>query len=677
MTFSLSTSRLHLEFLASDARLRLSRYALADSSWFSETSNLFAVEINGQRFDASNLTLLDFTLDAPTNGVQHGIAHFGGDGFQLDHHVKVYADTALIESWQVLHVTGASRLHITRMDSFSLDLPPAEYDLLHFSSDWGEEFEPVRASLTGEITLETRSGRSSKGQHPYFALVRDDQTVLSGAVAWSGNWIFRFKPLPEGNYRLSGGLHDWNFVHNLPPGASRRTPPVILALGRDLDDTARQFHAIGRQYWYPRNDLSASLPVEWNHWWSYEDADINEAVFLANVESAAQLGIELCTLDAGWFGTNEHWYQLRGDWDHVNTDRFPHGIRAIADAVHAHGMKFGLWCEIEGLGEQAELARTHPEFAAQRDGASLGYVCLGNPQAEAWAFATLSRLIRDYACDWIKLDFNLDPGAGCNRTDHGHGAGDGLYAHYTGYYRLLDRIRAAYPEVVLENCSSGGLRIDLGMLRHTHMTFLSDPDWPAHDLQIFWGATTTLAPDVCLHWGFSEWRVGNGPPQQNFNPRDPNLKPHQLDYYTRIAMLGVFGLSQKLPDLPEWVAQRLAHHIAIYQQHVRRFVREAHLYRLTDQPRRSGDGDRWCAFQYALPDEHLLFVFRLPGAEAQRTIHLKNLLEDRIYQIDDPSGQHFWPQKMLGRDLMEQGLTFDKLQEEDSILLRLRLHDEF
>ena len=251
----------------------------------------------------------------------------------------------------------------------------------------------------------------------------------------------------------------------------------------------------------------------------------------------------------------------------------------------------------------------------------------------------MSRLIRDYTCDWIKLDFNLDPGAGCNRTDHGHGAGDGLYAHYEGYYRLLDRIRSHFPEIVLENCASGGLRIDLGMLRHTHLTFLSDPDWPAHDLQIFWGATTTLAPDVCLHWSFSEWRVGNGPPQQNFNPRDPALQPHQLDYYTRISMLGVFGFSQKLPELPEWVALRLAQHIAIYRQHVRRFVREADLYRLTDQPRRSGEGDRWCAFQYSLPDEHLLFVFRLPGAEPARAIRLRNLQADRLYQIEGFEGE--------------------------------------
>jgi alpha-galactosidase len=186
-------------------------------------------------------------------------------------------------------------------------------------------------------------------------------------------------------------------------------------------------------------------------------------------------------------------------------------------------------------------------------------------------------------------------------------------------------------------------------------------------LQIFWGATTTLAPDVCLHWSFSQWR--GEVPHQTFNPHDPNLKSYQFDFYTRIAMLGAFGISQKLPDLPEWVAERLRNHVAIYQQHVRRSVRDADLHRLTDQPRRSGEGDRWCAFQYSLHAEHLLFIFRLPGAEQKRSIRLKNLLPDRHYQIEGFEGEHLG--SMSGRDLMERGIAFATLREGESVLLRL------
>ncbi len=310
------------------------------------------------------------------------------------------------------------------------------------------------------------------------------------------------------------------------------------------------------------------------------------------------------------------WHDLRGDWELVNTARFPSGIRALADEVHALGMKFGLWCEIEGLGRSAALNDQHPDFAALRDGEPLGYVCMGNPDAGQWAFETLSRLIRDYAADWIKLDFNLEPFAGCNRTDHGHGAGDGLYAHYRGYYRLLDRIRAAFPEVVLENCASGGLRIDLGdAAAHA-------PDLPERSRLAGPRSTGVLggddpAPGRRLP-ALELQRVARRKPAAGaeLQPARPGADGAAVRLFTRAGMLGAFGLSQKLPDLPEWVAKRLAAHIRVYKQHVRRFVREGDLYRLTDQPLRSGDGERWCAFQYRLPDgsENLLFVFRLPAA---------------------------------------------------------------
>jgi alpha-galactosidase len=284
----------------------------------------------------------------------------------------------------------------------------------------------------------------------------------------------------------------------------------------------------------------------------------------------------------------------------------------------------------------------------------------------------LAGLILDHAVDWLKLDFNLDPGAGCNRTDHGHGAGAGLYAQVAGYYTVLERLREAFPRVALENCASGGLRLDLGLMRRTDIAYLSDPDWPEHSLQVFWGASTMLAADRLLHWAFSEWRPIGPPPKQNFDPHAPGLTRQQWDYYARIAMLGAFGLSHKLPTLPAWLAQRLTEQIHLYKTVVARFVREGDLYRLTEQPRRDGTGERWAAFQHSLPDksEHLLFVFRLPGAEAQRAIRLLDLEPECEYSIVGLEGER--AQTATGHDLMLDGIWFTDLLEEDSALLRIR-----
>ncbi|HSV86758.1 MAG TPA: alpha-galactosidase [Levilinea sp.] len=674
-----STPHMQLHFRCYQGRLELDSLAAGGHSWLhpAHPSALFGVTLAGQYWNATNLAFLDARTEAAGKDIEHTVFSFQGPGFTVRHNLKVYAGAALLECWPLIHNTGTAELQVDRIDSIAIVMPgmtPRQAQLLYYTGLWGSEFEPHYAPMPASITLETRTGRSSKGCHPWFALTDLNGQVLSGAVAWSGNWVIRFEWLASGGLALSGGLHDWQFTKALAPGETMEGAPFVLVMGKDLNAVSQQYARVGRRHWFPRNALSERLPVEWNHWWPYEDAEIDETVFAENIRKAAGMGFEVCTLDAGWFGPSDagtFWEHYRGDWALVNAERFPSGIRPLADLAHAHGMAFGMWCEIEALGPKATLGLEHPEYVARRDGKLLGCVCFGSPAVQEWAYQTLSRLINDFGADWIKLDFNLDPGAGCNRTDHGHQPGDGLYEHYHGYYRTLERIHRDFPEVVLENCSSGGLRIDLGMLRHTHMTYLSDPDWPDHDLQIFWGASTMLAPDRLLHWTYSHWRNLNPPPYQKFNPHDPALTQKKWDYYSRISMLGLYGISQKLPELPAWMAERINYHNNIYKNHVRRFTKEGHLYRLTDQPLRSGEGDRWAAFQYSLPDEseHLLFVFRLPGGERQRSICLQNLEPKRVYGIHGFDNQP--EMRMSGIDLMENGLAFSALEEEDSALLLL------
>jgi alpha-galactosidase len=673
-------SALDLEF-GTGPDLRLTRYGLPGRpGWLDPVaaSDLFGVRADGRWIAArSNGTALRGIEEiAAPAGSRHTIARLANGALEIALHVVAYDDSALIEQWVAIRNAGDATVRIDRIDSFALTIPAQNAEVMSYRSAWGLEFDETRRPLAGDIVLETRAGRSSKGEHPWFAILRDDGQTLSGSVMWSGNWVVRCEQIADGQFRLSGGLHDWEFFKDLAPGEECEGAHVALALGEraDLNDISAQYARIGRRFWYPDNDLSRRLPVEWNHWFPYIDKHIDERVFKQNVDEAARMGLEVCTLDAGWFGPADpdtHWYDYRGDWDVVNTARFPGGIRALADDTHARGMKFGLWCEIEALGVNARAAETKPAIVARRDGEALGYVCLGSAAGRDHALATLERLITDYACDWIKLDFNLDPGAGCNRTDHGHGAGDGLYEHYRGYYALLAEIRRRHPEVVLENCSSGGLRIDLGIMRQTHLTFLSDPDWPEHDLQIFWGASTMLAPERCLHWGWCEW-TNTTHPHQTLDLHDPKLTQDQLDYYVRNGMLGAFGYSQRLPDLPIWVRDRLAYHARQYKDVVRRFVREGTVHRLTAQPRREGEGDRWAAFQYALPDgvEHLLFVFRLDGGEPERTLQLQALDPDWQYEISSLAGGP--SERQSGGDLMNAGIRFDTLPEEGSEILRLR-----
>ena len=142
-----------------------------------------------------------------------------------------------------------------------------------------------------------------------------------------------------------------------------------------------------------------------------------------------------------------------------------------------------------------------------------------------------------------------------------------------------------------------------------------------------------LAPEAILHWGFCEWGFADHP-QQTFDPTSAAVTASQLDYYTRISMLHRFGFSQGLPTLLPWIRDRYIQHIDIYKTIVRRFVRSARMFRLTNQPRRDGTLDRYAAFQY-IDDTHgdmLVAIFRLPGAKPKRRFWLHHIDANRHYR---------------------------------------------
>ena len=488
----------------------------------------------------------------------------------------------------------------------------------YWSSDWGTEWTPHHMSAELPLEIGVTAGRSSKGHHPFIS-IEDGSSAHFLAVAWSGNWQISCTP----------HLRSIEILVKTDCDQTHLITKTVNSGG--IDAAMREFIADFREF---DTHGTPKLLTEWNSWWPYEDTDINEETLLANALRAKEAGIEVAVLDAGWFGPaakDSHWHHLRGDWDQRNIERFPSGLRGIADAVRKLGIEFGIWLEIEALGEKAQLAKIHPEFIAEHNGRNLQYVCLGNPDAFSWALNTSKSLVEECGASWIKMDFNVDPGAGCNRADHGHDSSLGLNAHLHNLYALLDTLKKDYPNLTVENCSSGGLRWDLAMASHVDVGFASDPDWPEHALSCFWAASLFFPPEKLLGWCDSQWRGENG--HQLFTALESS--DADLEFALSITLLGGFGISARLPDFSESKMQLVTRFVSIYKKFFRpRFQNSAYINHLTPQPERDLKGSRIVAF--AIENETqspLLAIYQLDGGSTQAVITYLPPKPEAFYQI--------------------------------------------
>ena len=291
-------------------------------------------------------------------------------------------------------------------------------------------------------------------------------------------------------------------------------------------------------------------------------------------------------------------------------------------------MKFGLWVEIENAGIESRLFREHPEWCLPYGGkpwitANRCQLDFANPAVRQWATATVDRLVNRYRLDWIKIDYNIDVG---DRFDPARGGQSGrrLHDHLTAYYAWLDTIRAAHPDLVVENCSSGGLRLDLGVMAHTHTAWLSDVVDPIASVALGYGCTVQFAPEVCNHW-----MVGDA----DSGVVDSTRPPGWWDFMLRVPMNGQFGISGRIPEWSAAVRKRAAANVALYRR-IRGTIAGADVYHLTPAPRRNAPTG-WTALEYVQPDGRraVVLAYRLARSSAAVTLRLRGLLPQATYDV--------------------------------------------
>ncbi|HOE11968.1 MAG TPA: alpha-galactosidase [bacterium] len=313
------------------------------------------------------------------------------------------------------------------------------------------------------VHIAPHGGRSSNGAFPFFEVQYGDHPTgtenLIVAVGWSGQWAADVICTATGSVRLRAGMERTRFY--LQPGESVRTPRILLMTSEgDLTLAHQRFRRLMLFEYFPKIDgkpilLPFALQCFDRYSWSMPEW-ATEAGQIKAAQFAAQAGFDTLWFDAAWFIGG--FPNGVGNWEHKPKE-FPNGLRPVADACHAAGLKFLVWFEPERVAAGSRIAREHPEFVI--GGAEGGLFKLNDPDARRWLTDLLSQRISEYGIDIYRNDFNMDPLSFWHRNDEPDREGITEIHYVEGLYETWDELRARHPMLWIDNCSSGGRRIDL------------------------------------------------------------------------------------------------------------------------------------------------------------------------------------------------------------------------
>lgn len=379
-----------------------------------------------------------------------------------------------------------------------LPVPDTAQELLDFTGRWCRERSPQRAPLRYATSLaETHRGRSGFDSAGTVLAGTDGFGFRHGEVwlahlAWSGNAVRLAEHLVDAGTAFGVGelLEPGEVV--LAAGESYQTPwTYFVHSAAGMDGVSARLHAALRAR--PHHPATAR-PMTFNSWEAvYFDLDLDRLRTLA--DRAASIGVERFVLDDGWFGGRRHDAAGLGDWV-VAPDMWPDGLHPLADHVLGLGMQFGLWVEPEMVNPDSDLFRAHPDWVLAAPGRlppehrHQHVLDLANPAAYAYLRERLDALLTEYRIGYLKWDHNRE------LVEPVHDGRSGVHAQTLALYRLLDELRARHPGVEIESCSSGGGRVDLGILERTDRVWASDCTDPVERQAIQRWTSLLLPPEL-------------------------------------------------------------------------------------------------------------------------------------------------------------------------------------
>lgn len=545
---------------------------------------------------------------------------------------------------------GETPVTLTKAASLCLDISRGSWEWVHFHGRHAMERQMERRLLFHGIQeIGSTRGTSSHHQNPTVLLCTPDCTETAGAcigaaLVYSGSHQTRLECDQLGQVRMVMGIHPDLFRWELKAGETFSTPEVMLSYSdTGLETLSHHFHQAIREHICRGKYQLAERPVLINNWEAtYFGFDTEKILHIA--EEAARLGVDMLVLDDGWFGKRDDDCSGLGDW-FVNETKLSGGLHDLVEKIKGMGMRFGIWFEPEMISEDSDLYRKHPDWAIRiPDRAPMRsryqlVLDMANPEVQEYLFRVMSDVLHSADIFYVKWDMNRSISDWYTRTLPADRQGEMPHRYVLGLYALLERLTAAFPDVLFEGCSGGGGRFDAGMLYYCPQIWCSD-DTDAYERTKIQYGTSFFYPVSAVGS-----HVSTVP-----NHQTGRITPFE----TRgtVAMAGSFGYELDLNLLSDGEKQEVAEQIRQFKTYGP-LIHNGKYYRLTNPM--AEDAALW---EFAAQDgSEVLVQGMLFHAEAnvlRRTVQLRGLDAEKRYRLDGTE------QVYTGAALMAGGVLLPK-----------------
>ncbi|MBE5841402.1 MAG: alpha-galactosidase [Butyrivibrio sp.] len=387
---------------------------------------------------------------------------------------------------------------------------------------------------------------------PFVALENSKTGKFTAALLYSPcSWQIEILVKSGDVVTVHGGLADRDFGHFtkvIAKGSSFTAPKALIAEGDSLEDVCDKLVKAQNPNISPVDDKMGITFNEYCTTWGNPTIDNLKKI----ADRLEGKGIQYLVMDSGWYADdNGEWYENRGNWE-TNLDRFPGGLGELADYVRDKGMIPGIWFEPEVVSPKTKYYETETDHMVKKDGypltvASTRFWDMEDPWVKEYLKTNVIDTLKDNGFGYIKVDYNDTMGMGC---DGDESMGENIRKKVLGTLEFFDKMKEEIPELVIENCSSGGHRLEPTFMSKASMASFSD----AHETK----SLPIIAANV--------QRVIKPEQSQIWAVMRKDDSDERLFYSFCATFLGRMGLSGDIYDLSDHQWQIVDDAIAFYKQ---------------------------------------------------------------------------------------------------------------